>query len=146
MIRPAAVEDHEVLVRLESELFGVDAWASGVISQEIALATRQWTVITGDHGDVVAYVVIAVVDTVADLLRIGVHPDHQRHGLASDLLAHAVTTAQDLGADRMLLEVSADNVVARKFYDTQDFVEIDRRSRYYRDGSDALVLARELLG
>ena len=43
----------------------------------------------------------------------------------------------------MLLEVSAGNAGARAFYAAEGFVEIDRRRRYYRDGSDAVVMARE---
>ena len=49
------------------------------------------------------------------------------------------------GAERMLLEVSAANAAAVAFYDAQGFARIDVRRRYYRDGSDALVLARPLL-
>jgi ribosomal protein S18 acetylase RimI-like enzyme len=46
----------------------------------------------------------------------------------------------------MLLEVSAGNEPAIALYEQAGFAEIDRRRRYYRDGSDALVLARELDG
>jgi len=49
------------------------------------------------------------------------------------------------GARRLLLEVSAENEVALRFYATAGFAEIDRRRRYYRDGSDALVLGRSLM-
>jgi [ribosomal protein S18]-alanine N-acetyltransferase len=44
----------------------------------------------------------------------------------------------------MLLEVSARNTDALAFYAAADFVEIDRRRRYYRDGSDAVVMRRSL--
>ena len=48
------------------------------------------------------------------------------------------------GASRVLLEVSAVNSAALAFYADTDFVEIDRRRRYYRDGSDAVVMRRSL--
>lgn len=146
MIRAAEIEDREALTRLEEELFGVDAWQPAVLAEEIGLESRQWTVITDDRGEVIGYGVLAVVDDVADLLRIGVRRDQQRRGVASDLLGYAVTTAQALGAERMLLEVSSRNEAARAFYKEHQFDEIDRRARYYRDGSDAVVLARDLLG
>jgi ribosomal protein S18 acetylase RimI-like enzyme len=44
----------------------------------------------------------------------------------------------------MLLEVSAANVGALGFYAAEGFGEIDRRRRYYRDGTDAVVLQRVL--
>ena len=42
----------------------------------------------------------------------------------------------------MMLEVSAVNDAAIAFYLRHGFAEIARRPRYYRDGSDALVLSR----
>ena len=44
----------------------------------------------------------------------------------------------------MLLEVSSANRAALEFYVRQGFSQIDLRPRYYRDGSDALVLRRAL--
>jgi ribosomal protein S18 acetylase RimI-like enzyme len=44
----------------------------------------------------------------------------------------------------MLLEVSAANTGALAFYAASGFVEIDRRPRYYRDGTDAVVLRAAL--
>jgi ribosomal protein S18 acetylase RimI-like enzyme len=74
-----------------------------------------------------------------------VRPDRRRRGLAGRLLDHAVRVARDDGAGRMLLEVSAANEAAVGFYAAHGFARIDVRRRYYRDGSDALVLARSLL-
>ena len=79
-----------------------------------------------------------------ELLRIGVRPHHRRSGVAADLLAAATRAALRDEADRMLLEVSATNTGALAFYDSHGFVRIDLRARYYRDGSDALVLQRDL--
>jgi ribosomal-protein-alanine N-acetyltransferase len=44
----------------------------------------------------------------------------------------------------MLLEVSERNEAAVAFYTAHGFSRIDVRPRYYRDGSDALVLHRTL--
>ncbi len=82
--------------------------------------------------------------TSRTLQRIGVRPDHQRRGLARSLLDEVLAEAAAGGADRMLLEVSAVNTAALAFYARADFVEIDRRRRYYRDGSDAVVMRRSL--
>ena len=56
------------------------------------------------------------------------------------MLAATVGQARAARAVQMLLEVSAANPDALAFYAATGFVEIDRRPRYYRDGSDALVL------
>ena len=53
-----------------------------------------------------------------------------------------MATARDAGADRLLLEVREDNTGALAFYAARGFVEVDRRARYYRDGTTAVVLRR----
>ena len=45
-------------------------------------------------------------------------------------------------ADRLLLEVREDNHVACAFYAARGFTEIDRRPRYYADGTTAVILAQ----
>ena len=75
--------------------------------------------------------------------RIAVHPARRRTGLASALLGDLLVHAG--AADRMLLEVSERNESAVAFYVAHGFTRIDVRPRYYRDGSDALVLHRTLV-
>jgi ribosomal-protein-alanine N-acetyltransferase len=44
----------------------------------------------------------------------------------------------------MVLEVAEGNAAARALYAAGAFRPVGRRSRYYPDGGDALVLRREL--
>ena len=67
-------------------------------------------------------------------------PAARRTGVASRLLAASVALAGDSEADRMLLEVRSDNAGALAFYAARGFVEVDRRPRYYKDGSTAVVM------
>jgi ribosomal-protein-alanine N-acetyltransferase len=80
------------------------------------------------------YVVIRPAGDAVDLMRIAVAPAARRRGLARALLG---AVRSDV---RLLLEVSADNTGALAFYAAEGFVEIARRRRYYRDGSDAVVM------
>ena len=137
-IRPATGDDVPEVVALEVELFGADAW-----SEQTVLATldRGRALVAEDAGVLLGYVVLAESVDVADLERIGVRRDHQRAGLASALLDAAL---RDLGRDRVLLEVRADNGPALAFYTRTGFAKIHRRRRYYRDGTDAIVLELDL--
>ena len=76
---------------------------------------------------------------IAELQRIAVDPEHRRSGLASALLQSVVAAAVAGGADRLLLEVREGNDGAIAFYAAREFSEIDRRRRYYRDGSTAVT-------
>ncbi|MEN0075727.1 MAG: ribosomal-protein-alanine acetyltransferase, partial [Paracraurococcus sp.] len=60
------------------------------------------------------------------------------------LLAAALAGAAAPGAAAMFLEVAAGNAPAQALYAGQGFAEVGRRRRYYADGSDALVLRRDL--
>ena len=136
-IRAATGDDLAGVLALEVELFGADAW-----SEQTVLATlARGRVLVAEDEALLGYVVMADAGDVSDLERIGVRRDHQRAGLASALLDAALREA---GPDRVLLEVRADNEPALAFYARTGFAEIDRRSRYFRDGTDALVLELDL--
>ena len=142
-LRPATPEDIPALTALEAELFGDDAWSEASVGGELEGPGRH--VVVAVEGDgVVGYAVTMRAGDLADLQRIAVHPECQRQGIARALLAEVLKQARDEGASRVLLEVSAVNAAALAFYADADFVEIDRRRRYYRDGSDAVVMRRSL--
>ena len=140
--RPATAADVATVAELDRHLFGPDGWTDGQVAEELTGPHRAaWVVEAGPA--VVGYAVTRTVGDVSDLQRIAVRPDHRRAGLAHALLALALSRAAADGAARVLLEVSADNDGALAFYVAEGFAEIDRRRRYYRDGSDAVVLARD---
>ncbi len=140
MIRPARLADLQALAALEAELFGVDAWSEKAIREEIEGPGRRFVV----ADDLSGYAVTMSAGDIVDLLRIAVRPAARRTGLASRLL-DAVLVDTD-HASRMLLEVSVANSKARGFYVARQFSVIDVRPRYYRDGSEALVMCRWLPG
>jgi ribosomal-protein-alanine N-acetyltransferase len=143
ILRPAGPDDVAALAALETALFASDAWSEAAMRDELVAPGRHGTVAVTD-GRVVGYAVTRCSDDVADLQRIAVHPHHQRRGIAGRLLEEVLDHAREQGAGGVLLEVSAGNVAALAFYAAAGFVEIDRRRRYYRDGSDAMVLRRNL--
>lgn len=139
-IRPAVAEDIDAVVALERELFGADAWSAPSVVEELT-GPRRRALVAVDAEVVVGYAVTLLAGDVVDLQRVAVAPPHRRTGAACRLLEELAGAALADGAERMLLEVSAANEGALAFYAARGFGEIDRRPRYYRDGSDALVLA-----
>lgn len=147
MIRTATAADVPAIVALEAATQGADAWSEGLVREGVvgALPTVSYLVAEVD-GQTVGYAVASYAGDIAELQRIGVHEDARRHGVASALLAALLRHAPSTGADRVLLEVRADNRGAIAFYAARDFTEIDRRARYYRDGTDAVVMRLPLVG
>ena len=145
MIRSAAEPDIAAIAALEAENLGVDAWSEGLIAEGVRgnLPTIVYLVAEADD-EVVGHAVASIVADIAELQRIAVTPAQRRHGLASELLDEVLLRARAGGADRVLLEVREDNAGALAFYAAREFVEVDRRPRYYRDGATAIVLRRSL--
>lgn len=146
LVRPAGVDDVAAVADLEATCLGVDAWSEGLVREGVvgALPTIGYLVAEQEGGVIVGHAVTSAAGDIAELQRIAVAPDHRRRGIAGELLAAAVDAASRTEADRMLLEVRADNRPALAFYAHEGFVEIDRRERYYADGTTAVVMRRSL--
>ena len=102
---------------------------------------------------IVAYCIISTVFEVAEVLRIGTHPDYQRQGLAAGLLQALIKAMPDKKLERILLEVRQDNLAAIALYKKMGFEVIHVRKGYYsipsREGEgeakcDALIMQYEL--
>jgi ribosomal-protein-alanine N-acetyltransferase len=146
-IRAATPDDVPAIADLELDNLGDDAWSEGLVREGVTgnLPTISYLVAEVE-GQVVGHATASIVADIAELQRIAVDPAHRRTGLASALLDAVLEAARQGGADRLLLEVREDNVDALGFYAARDFIEIDRRRRYYRDGATAVVLRRSLVG
>jgi len=135
LIRRAGPRDHPWIIATAERLFadlGDYAWILG-----------QWLPRPGvtawlDEGDGRArgFVLLAFYQEaatpggprlpVADLLALGVVPEHRRAGIGAALLAHAVAAASRAAATQgiatLRLTVAADNHAAQRLYATAGFV------------------------
>ena len=75
---------------------------------------------------------------------IGVHPMHQRKGLGKLLLSDLIKRSKSLKTNHIHLEVKDNNESAKAFYKSMGFKTIGFRSNFYKDGSDALLLNKEI--
>lgn len=147
IVRAAGPDDAPAVAALERECLGEDAWPAGLVEQGLSGDLPTVAYLVAVEGDVpVGHAVVSVAGDIADLQRIGVAGAHRRRGVASSLLDAVRTHARGGGADRMLVEVREDNSGALAFYAAHGLVEIDRRPRYYADGTTAVVMRLPLVG
>lgn len=145
MIRPAAPEDAAAIAALERAALGSDAWSETLVTEGVAGRVPTTLYFLAEVEDVpVGYAAASIVADVAELQRIAVDAAHRRTGVASELLARVEEEARTRHVDRVLLEVREDNRGACAFYAARGFSEIDRRPRYYADGTTAVILVRDL--
>lgn len=136
MTRPASDSDVAAIARIEQACFGPSAWSESLVADEVR--SGRHVVLVAD--DLTGYGAISLAGDVADLDRIAVLPAARGLGVARELLTALVDSARDLDAERMLLEVAADNVAAIGLYASFGFDTISRRRGYYAGGVDALVM------
>jgi [ribosomal protein S18]-alanine N-acetyltransferase len=91
----------------------------------------------------VGFALARVVLDEAELLLIGIHPEHRRAGYGRMLLDHLVAALRAAGVARLFLEVAESNRAATAFYRAAGFEPVGRRAKYY-EGEDALVLVKAL--
>lgn len=138
MIRLCNSNDLNALCELDQLLFK-PAWSAENWNSEIANATL--CVIEIDQK-VVAFALGSVCIDEYELLKIGVHPDHQSKGLGKMILEDQMVKVQALGVKRCFLEVRISNESAKALYLKQGWREIGLRKGYYSDGEDALIMEK----
>lgn len=152
-VRPAGPDDAAAVAALEQAALGRDAWSQTLVTEAVCgripttlclVATAPAAPAEPQAETTIGYAAVSVVADVAELQRIAVAVTHRRTGVATALLRRVEREASTRHADRVLLEVRDDNVAALAFYARQGFTELDRRPRYYADGTTAIVLSRNV--
>ena len=164
-LREMAAGDLETIARLESELFGAEAWSRELLAAELAAsqgpgADRRYIVVESDESDddaadraagagphgprLLGYAGLYHAGglTSADLLTIATVPAARGRGIASFMLTELVATARELGCPDVLLEVRQSNEAAQRLYARHGFVPIGRRRRYYQAPPEDAVVMR----
>lgn len=144
-LRAATAEDLDAIMALETSIFTTDAWSRENMAAELA----------GEYGHYLVAVDHEAQDAVigyagllaplrapdADVQTIAVAPGHRRRGIGSALLRALLGEAALRGAERVFLEVRADNPQAQELYSGFGFEQLGVRRGYYQpDGVDALVM------
>ncbi len=139
-LRDMTSDDVTAVEVLERRLFPVDAWPMQMFFDELAqVDTRRYVVAEAD-GQIVAYAGLMCIEPIADVQTIAVVPEFEGRGIGSAILTELIEEARRRGAVEVLLEVREDNPRAQALYVRFGFEQIHVRRRYYRDGTDALIM------
>ena len=90
---------------------------------------------------------ICVFHVVLDEAQINyfvVNQKFREKGFGSYLMSYLIKKCKKLNLNKILLEVSQDNVTAERFYSRFDFFTVGIRKNYYKDGSHALLKEKKL--
>ena len=84
-IREMRIEDLDVIYNLECLLFKESAWPKETLKSDMEMF--EFDVLEVD-GEIVGYCSLSLNGDFADVLNIGVHPNHRRQGYGSLLMKH----------------------------------------------------------
>ncbi len=119
-------------------------WSRGIFRECFRAGYPAWVMI--EAGQVVGYGILSVAANEAHILNLCIDPDYQYRGLGRRLLDALLFAAEQLGAERIFLEVRKSNRRAQRLYLAAGFKPIGIRKRYYRSHAsreDAIVLSME---
>lgn len=135
--------DITALLPIEHDLFGTDAWSESMFWSELATADTRHYLVALDADEIVGYAGLCVYSDEAFVQTLAVRADRQGEGIGGMLLSALLADAERRGAERVGLEVRAENVGAQRLYARFGFEPIARRRGYYQpSGADALVMLR----
>jgi len=149
-LREMTAQDIDPITAMDAQLFGMDCWPRHMFVDELAQPeTRRYLVaeVEGPAGvQVVGYAGLMCLPPIGDIQTIGVIPEFEGRGIARAMLTELIAEARRRGATDVMLEVSALNPRAQELYRRFGFEHIHTRPRYYRDGSDGLIMRLPLAG
>ena len=144
-IRELGPEDLKLVMPLERELFGDEAWLEKTMASELGNPNTHYLGIF-DAG-LIGYAGLSTIPASfsSDVQTIGVAASSRGQGLGRALMQLLFDRALALGSEQLMLEVRADNESAIALYRSMGFEQIDLRRRYYQpSGVDALVMRAKI--
>lgn len=96
-----------------------------------------------ENDKVLGFIHILINYETVELLNIIVHEKYRNKKIATILMDYMIT-ALPTNAERIILEVNETNIKAISLYNKFNFIEINRRKKYYRD-NDAIIMERRII-
>jgi [ribosomal protein S18]-alanine N-acetyltransferase len=116
-------------------------WSPNLFAAEIADPNNRCYLVARVHKEVVGYGGLICYGDEAHITNVAVDPMHQRHHIATRLLAELILQAIEMGARAVSLEVRVTNWAAQRIYARFGFRPVGIRRNYYQEVSeDALIM------
>lgn len=94
---------------------------------------------------VIGYIGCWIIEDECEMINFVVDEPFQRKGVGTILIQTVIDETKNAGGKLITLEVNVNNEKAKNFYRKQGFYEIAKRHNYYPDGSDAVVLRKDII-
>lgn len=143
-IRPMVVEDIEEVVKGEEKIFGTSL-GFDMLYTDLTLNPYATYLVLEINGNVHGYIGLWI-DENAEIINFYVDKEYQQQGFGLMMLNFALQLCEMSKIKHLTLEVRPSNLKAFNLYKKKGFTVSHRRSAYYSDGEDALVMIKEFQG
>jgi ribosomal-protein-alanine N-acetyltransferase len=117
-------------------------WSADSISAAVGIPAARVRIAEGNDGAQLGFVLARRIADLLEIDLVGVRAEHRRRGIARSLLDELIEDETQAGLAEARLELAASNDPALALYESLGFMVVGRRTRYYPDGDDALLLSR----
>ena len=138
MIIPAQLHHLNDIIFIEKSAFN-QPWAKNQFMNDIQseLDSENWVYVINEL--VAGYIFGWIIQGKFHLNNIAVHPEYLRRSIGKNLIQHIIARVILRNVGVILLEVSAENIPARKCYQSLGFNQMGIRKDYYSKGDDAIL-------
>jgi len=144
-IRMMRESDLDQIIKIENASF-TDPWPRSALSEGFGnRLAHQYVMEIPDKDKIAAYCQCWVVLDEGHILNIAVAPEFRGQGLGRKMMDFIIRAMIAKDVRYIFLEVKISNIIAQNLYNSMGFRQIDMRRKYYSDGSDALIMMKEVL-
>jgi ribosomal-protein-alanine acetyltransferase len=137
------VGDLDRILEIENSCFGADAYDRNTFADYFRRCGGLF--LAAERGRRVwGYLIACARRDCAELVSVAIHPAARRQGAASALMDSALRRLKRTRVARLTLMVKITNREAQAFYAGYGFTKVRLVRRYYEDGADGWLMARNL--
>ena len=139
-IRIAELEDINEIYSIEKKVFN-DYWSLDLIKSEIIEKKYSMVTVLELKKKIIGYIFQRKIYDENHIINLAIDIPYQHRGYGKFLLMKILE--KDDNDTNVFLEVKEANLPAVKLYIDLGFEEVDRKERYYSDGSNAIFMLKK---
>ena len=139
-IRTAELEDLNEIYNIEKKVFN-DCWSLDLIKSEIIEKKYSSVTVLELKKKIIGYIFQRKIYDENHIINLAIDIPYQHRGYGKFLLMKILE--KDDNDTNVFLEVKEANLPAVKLYIDLGFEEVDRKERYYSDGSNAIFMLKK---
>lgn len=143
-IRRAIEADLPAILQIQRDSPTAAHWPEGSYEEAIRQNTRL-VLVAEQSGQILGFLLASTATEEWELENIAVGTSRRRQGIGRALLKALIRQAQDSGASEIRQEIRASNLAAQRTGQAVGFVQVGRRTSYYRDPDEDALLFNYLL-